>query len=75
MTIKKTAVTTSFLLAMGLSLPGFADDKVEMVDGDSVTIECVTQADVDLMTEEDKAKLILPICDEMMEKKEETKTQ
>lgn len=74
MTIKKTAVTTSFLLAMGLSTPGFADDKVEVIDGDKVTIECITQTEVDLMTDEDKAKLTLPICEEMM-KEEETKTQ
>ncbi|MEH6455721.1 MAG: hypothetical protein V7749_05330 [Cocleimonas sp.] len=64
MTIKKTAITTSLLLAMGLSMPGFAETKTEMVDGDAVTIECITLAEVDLMTDEDKAKLTLPVCGE-----------
>ncbi|MGK0273244.1 MAG: hypothetical protein ACI88H_003923, partial [Cocleimonas sp.] len=46
---------------MGLSLPGFSETKAEVVDGDAVTIECITMAEVDLMTDEDKAKLTLPV--------------
>ena len=71
MTIKKTVVATSFILAMGFSLPGLAETKVEMVDADTVTIECITAAEVDAMTDEDKAKLTLPVCENI---EEETKT-
>ena len=70
MTIKKTVVATSFLLAMGFSLPGFAGTKTEVVDGDTVTIECIPAAEVDAMTDEDKAKLTLPVC-ENVEKNED----
>jgi len=65
MTIKKTAVATSLLLALGFSMPGFAETKAEIVDGDAVTIECITQAEVDKMSDEDKAGLKLPICEEV----------
>ncbi|GAA0397102.1 hypothetical protein GCM10009133_02690 [Cocleimonas flava] len=65
MTIKKTAVATSILLAIGFSLPGFAETKTEMVDGDAVTIDCITTAEVDKMSDEDKANLKLPICEEV----------
>ena len=66
MTIKKTAISTSMALAIGLSLPLFAQteaDPTKIVDGDAVTIECIPQAEVDAMTQEDMAKLILPICE------------
>lgn len=62
MTIKKTIVATSFLLAMGASLPGFAESKTEVVDGDTVTIECITAAEVAAMTDDEKVKLTLPVC-------------
>ena len=65
MTIKKTAVTTSILLALGFSLPGFAETKTEMVDGDAVTIDCITKAEVDKMSDVDKANLKLPVCEEV----------
>ncbi len=65
MTIKKTAVATSILLAIGFSLPGFAETKTEMVDGDAVTIDCITKAEVDKMSDEDKANLKLPICEDV----------
>ena len=73
MTIKKTAITTSIALAMGFSIPAFAQTEgqpeamagtssASVVDGDAVTIECVPQAEVDAMTDEDKGKLTLPVC-------------
>ncbi len=77
MTIKKTVVATSMILAMGITLPGFAETKpkLEMLDGDAVTIECITQAEVDLMTDEDKAKLTLPVCENVEKNAEGTMTQ
>lgn len=73
MIINKTVITTSLLLSMGLSAPSFAETKTEMVDGDAVTIECITLAEVDLMTDEDKAKLTLPVCEDV-EKNEDGTT-
>lgn len=75
MTIKKTVITTSLLLAMSFSAPGFAENKPEIVDGDGVTIECITAADVDAMTDEDKAKLTLPICEAIQKNEDGTTTQ
>jgi len=75
MTIKKAAISTSIVLAMGFSIPVFAQTEgqpeamegtgsVTIVDGDAVTIECVPQAEVDAMTDEDKGKLTLPVCED-----------
>lgn len=75
MTIKKTAVATSLLLAMGLSASSFAGSKTEVVDGDKVTIECITQAEVDLLTDKAKAKLTLPVCEEVEKNEKETMTK
>ena len=76
MTIKKTVVATAFLMAMGLSSSGFALSKPEpeVLDGDAVTIECVTLADVDLMTDEEKGELTLPVCEDVIKNAEETPT-
>jgi len=67
MTIKKTALSTSIILALGLSIPAFAETKAAegatAADGTVVEIECVPQTEVDLMTAEDKAKLTLPVCE------------
>lgn len=60
MTIKNTIVATSFLLAVGSSLPGFAETKAEEV----VAPICVTAEDFAAMSDEDKAKLTLPVCPE-----------
>lgn len=65
MTIKKTAIATSLLLAMGFSAPGFAETSSVMVDGNAV--ECVPVADIEAMTEEDKAKLTLPVCEVLIQ--------
>ncbi|MGK0271881.1 MAG: hypothetical protein ACI88H_002547, partial [Cocleimonas sp.] len=51
-------------------LPGFSETKAEVVDGDAVTIECITMAEVDLMTDEDKAKLTLPVCEDVQKNEE-----
>ena len=76
MTIKNTAVATSMLLAMGLSSPVFAETKTqpEVLDGDTVTIECITQAEVDLMTDVDKANLKLPVCEDVEKSEDGVKT-
>jgi hypothetical protein len=34
------------------------------VDGVAVEIECIPQAEVDLMNEADKGKLTLPVCED-----------
>ena len=67
MTIKKTALSTSIILAMGLAVPAFAKTEgmpAIVVDGEAVEIECNTQAEADLMSEEDKGKLNLPVCED-----------
>ena len=79
MTIVKTVLSTSLILAMGVSSSLFALTEGEpataeapvaaIVDGDAVVIECIPQAEVDAMTEEDKGELKLPVCDEMMNEK------
>jgi hypothetical protein len=66
MTIKKTAISTSIVLAVGLSLPLFAQTEgvpTNVVDGDAVTIECIPQAEADAMNPTDREKLTLPICE------------
>ena len=63
MTIKNTAVATSFLLAMGLSSIGFAETKT--VDVDGVAVECITAAAAEAMSDEDKSKLTMPICEDL----------
>ena len=76
MTISKTALSTSLLTLamMAVSSTSFAGTEgvpeviegasnVTVVDGDAVSIECITQAEVDAMTPEDKEKLTLPVCD------------
>ncbi len=52
MTIKKTALSTSIILIMGLAVPAFS--KIEgmptiFVDDEAVEIECVPQAELDLI--------------------------
>jgi hypothetical protein len=67
MTIKKTALSTSIILAMGLAVPAFAKTEgmpEATVDGVAGEIECIPQAEVDLMNEADKGKLTLPVCED-----------
>lgn len=56
----KTTLSTSFLLAVGLSMPvlSYADEKKPM----EMPVDCVTAAEIEAMTEEQKAKLTLPVC-------------
>jgi len=66
MTIKQTVISTSIALTLGITGPLFAQtatDPSKIVDGDAVTIECIPQAEVDAMSQEDKEKLTLPICE------------
>lgn len=82
MTINKTALSTSLLLALGLSMSSLAQaeslpvtegtSSVTIVDGDAVTIECIPQAEVDAMTDEDKGKLTLPVCEDAQAEGEKT---
>lgn len=73
---KKTALSTSIILALGLSMPAFAETKAAegatTEDGTVVEIECVPQTEVDLMTAEAKANLTLPICEVEVEEKKVT---
>ncbi|MEH6457372.1 MAG: hypothetical protein V7749_13665 [Cocleimonas sp.] len=50
---------------MGFSAPGFAETSSVMVDGNAV--DCVPAADIEAMTEEDKAKLTLPVCEVLIQ--------
>lgn len=69
MTIKKTAVSTSIVLAsvlaLGTSLSAFAQtqEMPTIVDGDTTIIDCIPQAEVDAMNAADKEKLTLPTCE------------
>lgn len=68
MTIKKTTLTSSMILALGLSLPLFAAsdaDAPKIVDGDGIVIECIPQLEVDAMNPTDKEKLTIPICEDI----------
>ena len=74
MTIQKTAMLTSIFFAAGLTTIAFAKTEgqpamegtssVTIIDGDAVTIECIPQAEVDVMTAQDKEKLKLPVCED-----------
>ena len=67
MAIKKTALSTAIILAMGFAIPALAKTEVmptAVVDGEAMEIECIPQAEVDLMTEEDQVKLNLPVCED-----------
>jgi len=72
-----TTASTALILAMGLSVPFFAsaeEKKAGAMEGEEAKVECITQADVDVLTDEDKAKLTLPVCaEEGAEKAEEPK--
>ena len=79
MTIKKTAVLTSIILASGLSLSATAQaegqpkgmaEKPTIVDGDAVTIDCIPQAEVDALTDAEKEKLKLPVCEDVKSSEE-----
>jgi len=75
MTINKIVLASSLLLAIGVSATGFANEKPEMVDAEAVTIECVSAADVEAMTDEDKSKLTLPVCENVKTEEETTPAQ
>lgn len=60
MTIKNTLVATSFLLTMGATLPGFAETKAE----DAIAPVCITAEEVAALSDEDKAEVTLPVCEE-----------
>jgi hypothetical protein len=65
MNIMTTKTSTALILVMGLSMPFLAsaeDKKVAMPVEGAEVVECVTQADVDVMTDADKAKLTARLC-------------
>jgi len=68
MSIKKIAVASSLLLTMGFSSPLFAGSNSEqgkVLDGDALTIECIPQAEADVMEQADREKLTIPICEDI----------
>jgi len=64
MTIRKTVLSTSIILAMGFATSAFAKTEPMPVEGEVVEIKCIPQAEVDLMTEADKSKSELPVCED-----------
>jgi len=63
MSTLKTTLSTSIVLAMGLALPFLAHAEGNApIEGDAVSIDCVLPAEVEAMTDEEKAKLTLPVC-------------
>ncbi|KAG1707728.1 Miniconductance mechanosensitive channel YbdG [Nymphon striatum] len=72
MLLKKVVLTSSMALALSAVFsantwaesPAVEAPKMEIIDGDKVTIECIPQAEVDAMSAGDKEKLTLPVCDE-----------
>ena len=59
MSIKKLLLVASMLLAFG-SVSSWAATEEESTD----SAECVTQAEVDAMSDEAKANLEVPVCEE-----------
>jgi len=76
MSTLKTTLSTSIVLAMGLSLPflAHAEGKAQM-DESAVAIDCVLPAEVEAMTDEAKAKLTLPVCADDAAASEEKKAE
>jgi len=79
MTITKTAVLTSIVFASGLGLSTLAqaegqpkgmEGKPTIVDGDAVTIDCMPQAEVDALTDQEKENLKLPVCEDVKKAEE-----
>ena len=63
MSTLKTTLSTSIVLAMGLALPFLAHAEGHApTEGDAVAVDCVLPAEVEAMTDEEKAKLTLPVC-------------
>jgi len=64
MSTLKTTLSTSIVLAMGLALPflAHAEGHAPTEEGDAVAVDCVLPAEVEAMTDEEKAKLTLPVC-------------
>jgi len=65
MSTLKTTLSTSIVLAMGLAVPFLAqaEEKAAM-EGDAVKVECISAAEVEAMTDEQKAKLTAPVCED-----------
>ena len=75
MTINKTALSTSLLLALGLSMSALVQAETAPAadaPADAVALECVPQAEVDAMTDEDKGKVTLPVCEDAKAEGEKT---
>lgn len=67
MSLLNNKLSTSILLVIGFSLPLSAQAKAPVADsapaGDSAIVEdCILPADIEAMTDEQRAKLTLPVC-------------
>ena len=65
MSIKNLVMVASMLLALG-SVSAFAasHEKAEGMAEEAETMECISQEALDAMSDEDKAKQELPVCEE-----------
>ncbi len=63
MSLLNNKLSTSMLLAIGLSLPLLAQAESKApVEGEAMVEDCILPAEVEAMTDEQRAKLTLPIC-------------
>ena len=69
MSIKNLVMVASMLLALG-SVSAFAASH-EKAEGEAESMECISQEAFDAMSDEDKAKQELPVCDEAAATEEE----
>ena len=63
MSIKNLVMVASMLLAFG-SVSAFAASHEKAEGTEAETMECITQEALDAMSDEDKAKVEAPICEE-----------
>ena len=63
MNIKTKILSTSMLLALGLSMP-FEAAQAEEEKAVDTAVECISAADIEAMTDEAKANLTQPVCEE-----------
>ena len=63
MSLLNNKLSTSMLLAMGLSLPILAHAEVTaLAEGDAIIEDCILPVEVEAMTNEQREKLTLPVC-------------
>jgi len=67
MSLLNNKLSTSILLVMGFSLPLLAQAKAPVVEntpaGENTVVEdCILPAEIEAMTDEQRAKITLPVC-------------